>query len=233
MNISWYIGQDCEGWDAQWYDIYGNLTDYYWFGTMGNHDWGFDDSYSMCPWNNSKFTDTSTDIPYAGNLLNSDKGGCSPSTFVMPDYSYYYTINELNFEFIVLEENSRQCPIEIFCERDQTFCMACDTYANCYNSELDDKNKTKGKQIGCNFLKKMTDASEEMMSLRAINSTNNNFVLSQHYPAVGEIVLNKFKNWRYNATNETIEDDIIVSVYGHDQLSTFLSFVCGLSFEVN
>ena len=44
-------------------------------------------------------------MAYAGNQLNADKKGCNPWNYYLPDYGYYYTINELNFELIQLEEN--------------------------------------------------------------------------------------------------------------------------------
>ncbi len=66
---------------------------------------GNDDPHAICSWGakDIKYTDPNTKIPYAGNQINSDKKGCNPSNYFLPDYGYYYTINELNFEWIGLE----------------------------------------------------------------------------------------------------------------------------------
>eukprot|EP01083_Nonionella_stella_P023240 64282_1 len=200
-------GQDCTTWDAQWRDVYGDLTtDYHWFGSMGNHDWGYNDLHAMCPWNNTKYTDPNTSIPYASNILNANKGGCAPDMWEMPDFGYVYTIDALKFELIVLDQNSRECPGELFCQR-ADICMACPSFANCYDDTSDDY--AKGEAIGCDFLDKIRNASETMMQNRSMESNNTNFVLAQHYPSYGKMLLDQFNASRTN-------NDIIVSVYGHE-----------------
>eukprot|EP01084_Bolivina_argentea_P139075 244706_1 len=206
----YYEGLDCSSsknyWDKQWHDIYGDLTTkYYWFSMYGNHDWGNSDKYAMCPWKApNPYIDPLTNIPYAGNQLTHEKGGCTPkgSKYYMPDYSYYYTINDLNFELIALEENIVKCPSEIYCPIPP---YACETYSIC-----GDKDIITGKTTGCRFLGKMRAAGEAMMVNRATNSQNKNFIIAQHYESEGKRLLDNFESKR-----NINDDDVVVGVYGH------------------
>ena len=50
-NFYW-MGQDGTTWNTNWSDIYDtNLRKVPWFPVMGNHDWGNDDPYCLCPEN--------------------------------------------------------------------------------------------------------------------------------------------------------------------------------------
>ena len=108
-NFYW-TGQNCDEYASDWVNMYGTeLTSVPCLAIMGNHDWGNSDQYALCAWNNPRYTSPSG-IPYASNALNKDKKGCNPNMFYMPDFGYYYTINELNFELIGLDENYSDCP---------------------------------------------------------------------------------------------------------------------------
>ena len=117
-NFYW-TGQNCvDEFEQHWSDIYGpDLTaneDVPWLAVYGNHDWGNSDPYAVCAWNNTKFYNETTKIPYAANQVNQDKGGCNPSTYYLPDFSYYYSISDrLQFEIIALETTSYFCPDEL------------------------------------------------------------------------------------------------------------------------
>ena len=114
----YYSGQTCatDQFKEFWSDIYGDeLTgDITWLAIYGNHDFGDDDPYALCAWNNTKYYNEETGIPYAANQLNKDKGGCNPDNYYIPDFSYYYKISQLlNFELIGLDTNSYWCPFQI------------------------------------------------------------------------------------------------------------------------
>eukprot|EP01083_Nonionella_stella_P120192 359969_1 len=190
----YYDGQTCAYYTKRWTEMYGVIaTDYPWLAVMGNHDWGNDDPHAICSWGakDIKYTDPNTGIPYSGNQVNADKKGCNPANYYLPDYGYYYTINELNFEWIGLEETVTICPSD----------MGDQNYKDC-----NDSSKT-----GCKYLGEMRDASEHMMRQRANVSVNSNFLLSQHYPNNGKRLVDNFKSLRGNkATTEKIW-----SAYGH------------------
>ena len=67
---------------------------------MGNHDWGNYDCHAICAFNQPRFIDNKTNIAYHCNQCESNKKGCAPDNYYMPDFGYYYTINQLNFELI-------------------------------------------------------------------------------------------------------------------------------------
>ena len=46
---------------------------------FGNLDWANKDPYAICAWNNTKYVDPITNIPYAADQLNQDKEVCDPS----------------------------------------------------------------------------------------------------------------------------------------------------------
>ena len=168
----------------------------YRLAVFGNHDWGNDDQYAICAYNNPKYTDSDTGISYNSNAIVSSKLGCAPDNFYIPDFGYYYRIDELSFELIALEQSYYDCPGGIGGDSSGSS----DTFKDCYSSS-----------IACDMLNKMASASESMMADRAKTSTNTNFMIINHYPSRGGTVLGDFINNRANGG----EDDIILSAYGH------------------
>eukprot|EP01084_Bolivina_argentea_P202079 345322_1 len=159
-------GQSCiphdPGWGFPFYNKYNYLAnDTYWLAVKGNHDWANLDPNAMCPWANPKYIDPNTKIPYAGLQLNKDKGGCNPDNYYLPDYGYYYSIPQLNFEWIAMDENANPCS----------------------NGDLNNDFKDCGfsQKTGCDYLKKIQTATELNMKQRANVSNNNNFMIIQHY----------------------------------------------------
>ena len=189
----YYGGNNCSMYKNRWYDIYGEIaTDYYWLSVFGNHDWGASDPHAICAWgSNNPYILPSTNIPYNGNQINKDKRGCNPDNYWLPDYGYYYTINQLNFEIIFMEETVTICPDD----------NGKQNYKDCNDSSA----------IGCAYLGKIRDASEQMMIDRAKKSDNTNFLLSQHYPQNGHRLINDFTNARGSQS----KNDLIWSIYGH------------------
>jgi len=123
-NFYWE-GANSSKFEAQWLDIYSSeILSVPWFPVMGNHDYGNDDPTSGCPNINPRFVCNSSNAnspacggktPYSkerqgynSNGLNTDKGGHggpSRKNYHMPDYTYFYTIPELNFELIAMDWN--------------------------------------------------------------------------------------------------------------------------------
>ena len=168
-NFYW-TGQDCNEFYDHWSSIYGELTTFPWLGVFGNHDWGNSDPWALCAWNNPKMTIDG--IPYHSNQLNKDKDGCNPDNFYIPDFGYYYRIDELNFELIAVDENSSDCPGGLGGNGPNA--GASELFKNCGGST----------SVGCGYLDKIRIASENMMIQRAKESKNKNFIIINHYPVL-------------------------------------------------
>jgi hypothetical protein len=189
----YYDGQDCSMYSKRWSKMYGEIATHYpWLAVFGNHDWGKHDPNAICAWGVSQaYIDGKTGIPYAANQLNSDKKGCNPFNYYLPDFGYYYTLDALDLELIFMEETATICPSD----------MGGQTYKSCNDSS----------KIGCAYLGEMRDASEDMMLARARSSTHSNFMLMQHYPQNGKRLPDSFASHRPSSAT----DDLIWSFYGH------------------
>eukprot|EP01083_Nonionella_stella_P191059 707408_1 len=195
-NFYW-TGQDKTEWVPHWQDFYGELaTDIPWLAVMGNHDWGNSDPTALCAWYYARYK-SPAGIPYASNQLNQDKGGSNPPNYYMPDFGYFYRIDELDFELIAVEENASDCPGGLGGNGPSG--GASQLFADCGGST----------SIGCGYLNKIKVASENMMIQRAKTSTNKNFVITQHYPGVGQNLLKTF------LSNNNHSTELVVSAYGH------------------
>jgi len=202
-------GQTCTYWKDRWTDKYGELaTDYPWLVAKGNHDWGGHDPHALCAWGTTpKYIDPITKIPYAANQINADKGGCNPKNYYLPDFGYYYTIPELNFEWIVVEQRG-DCGGPTW--NGQNF-------SDCAGSS----------KVGCGYIGKMQDASEEMMRQRANVSTSSNFMLIQHYNGHGKRLTQMFTDARKKSDEYTVW-----SAAGHSHMQECINEVDGVCVEI-
>ena len=66
-------------------------------------------------------------------------------------------------------------------------------------------------KIGCDYLEKIQTASEDMLKERAMNSSNSNFIIMQHFPSEAKRLATEFTTNRKDSSK-----DITWSVYGHD-----------------
>ena len=92
--------------------------------------------------------------------------------FYLPDFAYFYSINELHFEVLALDENASDCPNGLGGNGPNG--GASQLFANCGGST----------SVGCGYLDKIKRASEDMMVRRAQQSPNHNFLIIQHYPGL-------------------------------------------------
>jgi len=110
-----------------WKNVYGHeLTSVPWFAVMGNHDFGNDDVGAGCPHAKPRFTCDKHNLytkacggkrPYSterqvydSNALNADKGGVDGhvrKNWHAPDYTYYYSIPDLDFEIVAMDWNAK------------------------------------------------------------------------------------------------------------------------------
>eukprot|EP01084_Bolivina_argentea_P237539 399197_1 len=207
-NFYWYgLSKNGREMTQYWKDIYGETltsTDVNWLAVYGNHDWGGQDAYAMCPWNNTKYIDPKTNIPYACNQCNVDKKGVNPSNYYLPDFSYYYTLNDLDFELIVAEESCHYCPGAIGDDEVDN------VWKNC---EEKGQGISNGKTVGCRFLCKINNASEAMLLQRAkAKNGSKNVLIMQHYPNEGTRLVDKYKA----NVNGNVNDYRVWSIYGHN-----------------
>jgi len=197
-------------WHDKYYDSDPNkdLTRYPWFPVFGNHDWGSHDQWALCPESNPKVTKDTTKYPsskmfsnpntnqaYHSNQLNSDKGGlCGTGiakNYYIPDFSYHFTISQLDFEFIAMDRNIT------------------DSGGIGGRGGFDDSSKQVaadcgGKDKAIQHLSNINTAAKTMLNYRAANSPATNFLVVNHYPGYNPRQDAPFKN-----------GTIIKSVWGH------------------
>ena len=138
--------------------MYKELTEKYnWLAVMGNHDHGERDPYSMCPWK--------IGLLHAGN----QKRNCAPPKYYMPDSSYFYRIDEIDFEFIGMDTSAVDCPGGIG-----------------GGGSPSNFEKCGGKDPACRFLGHVQDANKLLLEERKNQSLAKNFYSTQHYPNVCE-----------------------------------------------
>ena len=158
-----------------------SLTDYPWFPTMGNHDFGNADKNALCP-EKSPFSVINGQA-YGSYQLNADKGGArdpndvrnkiNTYNYYMPDFSYHVEIPSLSFEFIAMEANTFDSG---GLGGDGTKGGASEVGRICGGGP------DKGQGNINKKLKILYDASINVLKSRAAGH-NKNFLIANHYPA--------------------------------------------------
>jgi hypothetical protein len=217
----YYTGHDgtAEMWNSTWKHVYGpnskddtDLTNVPWFAVMGNHDFGNNDPWSICP-EKSPQVRIVNKTAYNCNQLDNDKQIVSrqrPSdtdNYVMPDFCYNYEIPELNFELIALSCDYTDSPKGIGGDGTDEkcgdhMCGAFQTSVNCGSPQaMTDK------------LRSIYNAGQDLLIERAKNSEMTNILITNHYPDVE----NELKNTFISNTPETKKArQTVITAGGHD-----------------
>eukprot|EP00443_Scrippsiella_acuminata_P077273 CAMPEP_0115441892 /NCGR_PEP_ID=MMETSP0271-20121206/37066_1 /TAXON_ID=71861 /ORGANISM="Scrippsiella trochoidea, Strain CCMP3099" /LENGTH=394 /DNA_ID=CAMNT_0002867709 /DNA_START=102 /DNA_END=1284 /DNA_ORIENTATION=+ len=188
-NFYWTGAQE-GSFTSTWAGVYGDeLTSVPWFAVYGNHDYGNSDPGSACPGAQPRFTCNSTNQndaacggsnPYSveaqgynSNQLNADKGGVDGAVranYHMPDYTYFYSIPDLDFELVAMDWNS----VDIGGLGGQGTCDTCGAHL------LLEYCGTQDALISS--LTAIKDASTEVMNNRSATAASSNVAILGHYP---------------------------------------------------
>lgn len=191
-NFYW-TGANDQAFNTSWANVYSPaLLAVPWFAVMGNHDYANTDPTSACPAVSPRFICKAGDSsdacgglqPYStslqgydSNQLNSNKGGSGGklrSNFHMPDYTFYYSIPDLDFELLALDQtvdwmnslggNGFSC----------SSCGASQVLAHC--------GSPKNLQASLASIK---SASVKILQQRAAAAAASNVAILSHYPNNG------------------------------------------------
>jgi len=223
-NFYW-MGCSPGRFDATWRSVYGALAEYPWFAVFGNHDYGNDDPKCLCPFfhervrcgPNSTGTPgcggqesySSEDQSYACNQLDSEKGGVdgeARKNFHSPDFMYFYTIPELDFELISMDYN--------WYDRNGLG-------GNGFGSTGAAKDTAKacgGAKRAYDSLASIRNASTAMMRARAKKAESTNVAIIGHYPDWFQDNINLRKQFLSGMSEDQAATKRVLNFYGHTHI---------------
>lgn len=222
--------------ELTWKDIYEELaTDYPWFVILGNHDFGNADPACLCPFFHSRMTCSgigsgcggaapfsNKSQTYACNQLNVDKGGIGGNTrtnFHIPDFMFFYTIPDLDFEMIGMDYN--------YYDFDGLG-------GNGYRQGGGARDVAKacgGTERVHDSLARLRDASNKILKIRADAAVSTNVAIFGHYPDWAQDGINLRKKFLDEVSNQQRPGKRVLNFYGHThiqqcELSSVLPLKC-------
>lgn len=221
-NFYWN-GVSAGRFEETWQDIYKELaTDYPWFVIMGNHDFGNSDPEGLCPFFNPRMVcsgpgsgcggarpfsnQTQT---YACNQLNVDKGGIGGNTrtnFHMPDFMYFHTIPDLDFEMIGMDYNYYDFE---------------GLGGNGYGPTGGARDVAKacgGTDRVKDSLSRLRDASNKILKIRADAAASKNVAIFSHYPDWAQEGINLRQKFLDEVHNLDKQGMRVLNFYGHTHI---------------
>lgn len=223
-NFYW-TGASPGRFDATWKSVYQELADYPWFVILGNHDFGNDDPDCLCPFFHERARCTAADATAAGcggakpysianqsyacNQLNADKGGVDGDlrrNFHIPDFTFFYTIPELDFELIGLDYN--------WYDRHGIG-------GNGYGPSGGGRGVAKscgGVARVEDSLARLRDASNKILDERAKAAAWTNYAIISHYPDWAQEGINLRHKFLQGMHQEQAAQKRVLNFYGHTHI---------------
>ncbi|CAE7610816.1 unnamed protein product, partial [Symbiodinium natans] len=223
-NFYW-TGASPGRFEDTWKSVYGELADYPWFAILGNHDFGNDDPDCLCPFFHERERCTAAhntaagcggakpystaNQSYACNQLNADKGGVDGDlrrNFHLPDFTYFYTIPELDFELISMDYN--------WYDRHGIG-------GNGYGPSGGGRGVAKscgGVERVEDSLARIRDASNKLFNERAKAASATNYAIINHYPDWAQEGINLRHNFLQGMHQEQAAKKRVLNFYGHTHI---------------